>query len=53
MAYVPKPITERESPNGCDKFRDMARELEGDEDEAAFKNRVKKVETAPKPGEKP
>jgi hypothetical protein len=32
-----------------DKFRDMARELECDEDEAAFEDRVRKVATAPKP----
>jgi len=33
----------------ADKFRDMARELERDEDEAAFKDKVRKVATAPKP----
>ena len=32
------------------KFRDMARELEADEDEAAFEEKVRKVVTAPKPG---
>lgn len=32
-----------------DKFRDMARELECDEDEAAFDDKVRKVATAPKP----
>lgn len=32
-----------------DKFRDMARELECDEDEAAFEDKVRKVATAPKP----
>ena len=35
-----------------DKFRDMARELECDEDEAAFEAKVRKVATTPKP-EKP
>lgn len=30
------------------KFRDMARELECDEDEAAFDKKVRKVVTAPK-----
>jgi hypothetical protein len=31
-----------------DKFRDMARELECDEDEAAFEEKVRKVATTPK-----
>jgi len=33
----------------ADKFRDMARELECDEDEAAFEDKVRKVATSPKP----
>ena len=32
-----------------DKFRDMARELEADEDEAAFEEQVRRVVAAPKP----
>lgn len=32
----------------ADKFRDLARELECDEDEAAFEDKVRKVATAPK-----
>ena len=32
----------------ADKFRDLARELECDEDEEAFKAKVKKIATAPK-----
>lgn len=32
-----------------DKFRDLARQLECDEDEKAFEERVRKVATAPKP----
>ena len=36
-----------------DKFRDLARELECDEDEAAFEDRVRKVATAPKPEPEP
>lgn len=32
-----------------DKFRDLARELECDEDEAAFEEKVRRVATAPKP----
>lgn len=31
------------------KFREIARELECDEDEAAFEDKVRKVATAPKP----
>jgi hypothetical protein len=33
----------------ADKFRDLARQLECDEDEAAFKAKVVKVARAPKP----
>ena len=33
----------------ADKFRDLARELECDEDEAAFEDKVRKVATTPKP----
>ena len=33
----------------ADKFRDMARDLECDEDEARFEEKVKRVATAPKP----
>ena len=33
----------------ADKFRDLARELECDEDEAAFEDKVRKVATSPKP----
>ena len=31
----------------ADKFRDLARELEADEDEAAFEETVKKIVQAP------
>jgi len=41
MAEEPKPQV--------DKFRDLARELEADEDEARFEETVKKVAKAPKP----
>ena len=37
----------------ADKFRDMARELECDENEAAFEDKVRKVATAPKPSVPP
>jgi len=36
-------------PSQVDKFRDLARELECDDDEAAFAERVKKIATAPRP----
>jgi hypothetical protein len=42
----PKPRTE---PPQIDKFRDLARELECDEDEDAFRAKFKKVATAPRP----
>ena len=41
MADDPKPQ--------ADKFRDLARELECDEDEEAFKAAVRKIGTAPRP----
>jgi len=34
-----------------DKFRQLARELEADEDEAAFEDKVRKIAVAPKPDE--
>ena len=36
-----------------DKFRDMAKHLECDEDEAAFEDKVRKVATSPKPEPEP
>jgi hypothetical protein len=33
----------------ADKFRELARELECDDDEARFEERFKKVATAPRP----
>ena len=45
-------MTEDAKPQ-VDKFRDMARELECDEDEAAFEDKVRKVATAPKPEDSP
>lgn len=41
MTDVPKPQ--------ADKFRDMARQLEADEDEARFEEAARKVATAPVP----
>jgi len=35
-------------PSQADKFRDLARQLECDEDEKAFKEKVRKVAKAPK-----
>jgi hypothetical protein len=40
-------VSEQDKPQ-LDKFRDLARELEADEDEAAFEERVRKVAKAPK-----
>ena len=37
----------------AEKFADLARELECDEDEAAFDERLKKLATAPTPDAKP
>lgn len=44
MTDAPKPQ--------ADKFRDLARELECDDDETAFEEKVRRVATAPKPDEK-
>ena len=41
-------MTEKPKPQP-DKFRDLARELECDEDPKAFEDAVKKVAKAPKP----
>lgn len=41
MTDAPKPQ--------ADKFRDMARQLEADEDEARFEGAARKVATAPVP----
>ena len=35
-------------PSQADKFRDLARELECDEEEASFEEKVRRVATAPK-----
>lgn len=42
---TPKP----DERSQADKFRDLARELECDDDEAAFDERLKKLAKAPKP----
>jgi hypothetical protein len=39
----------KESKSQSDKFKELARDLECDEDEEAFKAKVKKIATAPKP----
>jgi len=43
------PDATKTQPEQLTKFRDMARELECDEDEAAFEDKVRKVATAPRP----
>jgi hypothetical protein len=46
----PKPRVRRSTPEQqVANFRALARELECDEDEEAFKAKVRKVATAPKP----
>lgn len=44
-----KPGARRSNEAQIDKFRDLARELECDEDEEAFRAKFRKVATAPKP----
>lgn len=44
---MPKPRLP-DAPSQIDKFRDLARQLECDEDEEAFKAKVRKVATAPR-----
>jgi hypothetical protein len=41
-------MTEQAKPQG-DEFKELARELECDEDEDAFDERLRKLATAPKP----
>lgn len=43
------PDATKPQPGQLSKFRDLARELDCDEDEAAFEEKVRKVATAPKP----
>jgi hypothetical protein len=45
----PPPSTEKSQ---IDKFRDAARELECDDDEEAFAERVRRMATAPRPAQK-
>ena len=42
-------MTDQRDKAQADKFRDLARELECDEDEAAFEDKVRRVATSPKP----
>jgi len=42
-----KPMTDTPRKPQAEKFADLARELECDEDEAAFDERLKKLATAP------
>ena len=43
------PSTEKPTESQIDKFRDLARELECDDDEAAFDEKLKRIATVPKP----
>lgn len=38
-----------EKPAQADKFKELARKLECDEDEARFEDQVRKIASAPKP----
>jgi hypothetical protein len=38
------------APSQADKFADLARELECDEDEAAFEEKVRQIAKKPPPG---
>jgi len=42
-------MTGDEKPSQPDKFRDLARQLDCDEDEGRFEEAVRKIATAPKP----
>jgi hypothetical protein len=46
---VTRPTNPDAHNTQADKFRQLARELECDEDEAAFEDKVRRVATAPKP----
>lgn len=48
-----KSFTPKDPRSQAEKFQDKARELECDEDEAAFEDKVRKVATAPKPESEP
>ena len=45
---MPRRVTKPSPGEQVDKFRDLARDLECDEDEARFEERFKKVATAPR-----
>jgi hypothetical protein len=46
------PTPDRTEKPQIDKFRELARELECDDDEAVFDEKLKRIATAPKPEEK-
>jgi len=48
-----KGKTAANGPSQTDKFRDLARQLECDEDEKAFEEKVRKVATAERSKEPP
>jgi hypothetical protein len=49
VSHGAEDMTDDPKSSQSDKFRNLARELECDEDEAAFDEKVRKVATAPKP----
>jgi hypothetical protein len=47
--WPPAKPSNSDTRSQADKIRDMARELEWDDDEARFDERLRKIATAPKP----
>lgn len=47
---MPKP-SDSDTPSQVDKFRDLALELEADEDPAHFEETVRKIAPKPEPAE--
>ncbi len=46
-------MTDTDARSQAEKFKDLARELECDDDEEAFDERLKKLAAAPAPKSKP
>ena len=49
---MPKPSNQA-APSQIQKFRELAREIGADEDPEAFKARLRKIATAPRPKPEP
>lgn len=48
-----RPTTPNQTCKQIDKFRELARDLDCDDDEVAFRERVKRIVKAPRATEKP